>query len=257
MCIGFLFFPGKGFATLAGNPGQPGLQTKGIVLENPSWLDVRFAYFGDYVYSQPSHDTFIQEGEERTQYHMQLWTQAGMVTLNVCDRVDLYGIVGGLRIQNNDEIFSPQQFAWGVGGKIVFLHIGRWRVGCDMKYFQSEQSPQFFQSNHLAYNVTSNFSFLYTEIQAALGLTYRTRYVAPYVSVSYLNAQLAPTPPSVFLRIPSRNREMRVPIKSVSAMNHFGLVLGATLIDIRTATLSLEWRAFNQNSIDLTGEIRF
>lgn len=254
---GFFFFPSVASCTLSGNPGEPGLLTHGIIWEEAPIANLRVGFFGDYVYNQTSQDTFPKEGEERETYDMQLWTQASIITLNIRNWIDIYGILGGLRIQNNGEIFTPQEFAWGVGSKIVFLHLGRWRAGCDVKYFQSEQKPQFFQCNNLAYNVTSNFYFLYREIQAALGLSYRTHYVSPYVSASYISTELSPTPSTVFLRIPSRNRETRLGIKSVSNANHFGLILGATLIDVRKASLSLEWRVFNQNSIDLSGEIRF
>ena len=45
--------------------------------------------------------------------------------------------------------------------------------------------------------------------------------------------------------------------KSVIGTRRWGLALGATLIDSRKATLAVEWRAFNQNSIDVSGEVRF
>lgn len=245
---------------LVGNPAQPALQTRGVCQTTPTWWDFRIAYFGDYVYNQPSQDAFPQLGKEAESYDMQLWTQAGMFIFNLCNRIDLYGIIGGLRIQNSDELSTSQQFAWGVGGKIIFLHEGPFRMGCDIKYFASNQSPQFFRSGHLAYNVTTdNFSMNYSEFQAAVGLSYKTKYVSPYISGSYILSELTPNPATVFLRIPipSRRREVRLTVKSITATTRFGLVIGTTLIDHQKATITAEWRTFNQNSINVSGELRF
>jgi len=253
----FLFSPIKGSPILIGNPAQPGLQNGGIIRETPSSWSFRISYFGDYVYNQRFHDEFPICASEETPSQIKFWTQAGMLTFNFRDSIDLYGIVGGLQLQLDEEILTKQQLAWGVGGKIVFYHEGKFRAGCDIKYFQSNQTPSFFQCDHSAYNVTSNFSLSYSELQAALGLSYRTKYFSPYASATYLIAKLSPSSNAVYLRFPMVNMEIAVPTKSVIASRKFGLALGATLIDKRKASLAVEWRAFNQNSIDVTGEVRF
>lgn len=257
--FGILLFivPLKGSSTLIGNPAQPSLQKTGIIREIPSWWSFRISYFGDYVYKQNFHDQFQIDGCSNTTSHLKLWTQAGMLTFNIRDRLDLYGIVGGQRLQIDDEIRTKQQLAWGFGGKIIFFHEGRFRAGCDIKYFQSDQTPGFFQCENLAYNVTDNFQFNYNEFQAALGVSYRTKYFSPYANASYLIAKLEPTPSVVSVRLPMMNMEVDVIAKSITTSNRFGLALGATIIDQRKATLAIEWRSFNQNSIDLSGELRF
>lgn len=254
----FIFLiPVKISATLIGNPAQPSIQNTGIVRETPSWWDFRLAYYSDYVYSQHFNDEFTINGCKGAPTHLKLWTQAGMLTFNIKNRIDFYGIVGGMRLQLENEVITKQQLAWGVGGKIIFLHEGRFRAGCDIKYFESNQAPSFFQCDNLAYNVVSNFHFNYSEIQAALGLSYRTKYFSPYANASYLIAKLEPKPAIATVRLPMMNMDVDVISKSVTASTRFGLALGATIIDQRKATLSLEWRTFNQNSVDVTGEIRF
>lgn len=253
----FVFFSSNVCATLIGNPAQPSLQNAGLVRECPDWWSFRISYYGDYVYDQKFHEEFVIDGAVSTASKLQTWTQAGMLTFNIRSRVDLYGIIGGQRIKIDDEVMTKQQFAWGVGGKVVFFHEGRFRAGCDFKYFQSDQKPSFFQSENLAYNVTDNFFFDYHEIQAALGVSYRTKYFSPYANASYLVAKLSPKPNLASVRLPMMNMEVDVMTKSITASNNFGLALGATLIDKRKATLAIEWRAINQNSIDVTGEFRF
>lgn len=241
-------------ATLIGNPGQPSIQPLGVIWEKPKWWNVRVSYIGDYVYKQRFHAT---DGSETSQKRIKLWTQAGMFTLNFRDRLDLYAITGGLRLQVEQELITRQQFAWGFGGKLIFFHSGRFRLGCDFKYFQSDQSPYFFQEDNLAYNIISNFHYDYNEMQAALGISYRTKYFSPYVNGTYLIAKLDPKPPQVDVRLPMMNMDVEVIAQTIKSSRRFGMAIGATIIDQKKATLAIEWRAFNQNSIDVTGELRF
>jgi hypothetical protein len=180
-----------------------------------------------------------------------------MLTFNIRNRIDLYGIVGGQRLRIDNEVITKQQLAWGIGGKIIFYHLGRFRAGCDIKYFQSDQKPSFFQCENYAYNVVNDFHYDYSELQTALGISYRTKHFSPYANVSYLIAKLNPSAKDVLVRLPMMNMDVDVGTKSITTTNRFGLALGATIIDKRKATLAIEWRAFNQNSIDLNGEIRF
>jgi hypothetical protein len=249
--------PHKSECTLIGNPSNPSLQTKGVFLTPSSWASIRVSYFGDYVYNQEFQDTFPIDGCTQSASQLKIWTQAGMGTFNIKNRIDLYGIVGGMRLQIDEEAITKQQFTWGVGGKVIFFHEGRFRAGCDIKYLQSNQVPSFFQCDHLAYNVASNFHFSYSELQTALGLAYRTKYFSPYANASYLIAKAEPSPPMVSVRLPMMDEEVDVMAKSITASNRFGLALGATIIDKKKATLAIEWRSINQNSIDVTGELRF
>ena len=247
----------QAMATLIGNPSQPALQKKGLFLKTPSWGSLRASYLGDCVYKQKFKNEFQIADCDETKSHLQSWTQAGMLTLNFRDRIDFYGILGGFRMQIKDEVLSSQQFAWGVGGKLIFFHAGRFRIGVDAKYFQSHQIPKFFQCDHLSYNIASDFYFNYSEVQAAVGVAYRTKYVSPYANVSYLVAKLEPQPMQVSVQLPFMDAAVDVIAKSITGNQRFGLALGLTIIDQKKATLALEWRAFSQNSVDLNGEIRF
>ena len=150
-----------------------------------------------------------------------------------------------------------QQLCWGFGGKLIILHEGRFRAGVDLKYFQTDQSPRYFLCDDIPYNVVSDFHFNYHEIQAAVGVSYRTKYISPYANATYLIAKIEPEPLIALVRVPAYDMNVDVVSKSVIGTRRWGLALGATLIDSRKATLAVEWRAFNQNSIDVSGEVRF
>jgi hypothetical protein len=254
----FFCFFSYGYCTFIGNPALPALEHLGLIRECPDWWSIRLAYFGEYVYDQKFHEEFVIDDVVQTSSDVKLWTQAGILTFNLLSRIDLYGIVGGTRLKIDNDVLTKQHFAWGFGTKIIILQENCFRLGCDIKYFQSEQKPNFIQSENLAYNVTEDFYFKYHEIQAAIGVSYQRKYISPYANVSYLIAKLNPQPTDkVYVRLPMMNVEVDVPIKSATTSNHWGLAIGANIIDLEKATIAIEWRALNQNSINASFEIRF
>lgn len=255
----FLFcFFSYGYCAFIGNPALPALENSGLIRECPDWWSFRLSYFGEYVYDQKFQEEFVFEDVVQTSSDIKFWTQAGILTFNLLSRIDLYGILGGMRMKIDNDVLSKQHLAWGVGTKIIILQESCFRLGCDFKYFESEQKPNFIQSENLAYNVTEDFHFKYHEVQAAVGVSYQRKYVSPYANISYLIANLKPQPTDkVFVRLPMMNVEVDVPIKSATTSNHWGLSIGANMIDLEKATIGIEWRALNQNSINVCGEFRF
>ncbi len=258
-CIFFLFlFPFCSlWAILIGNPAQPILQKSGIIQECPSWFSLRAAYFDDYVYRQRFHDEYKIQGLPHSKTHIKFSTEAALITMNFANRVDFYGIFGGSRIQLDREVFTKRQFAWGAGGKLIILHEGKFRVGIDAKYFESDQKPLYFSSEGLAYNIVTDFILKYSEIQTALGMSYRTGPISPYVYCTYLITKIEPHPSSVLVRLPQMPEVADLYLKSQIGQRRWGFTVGATLVDCRKMTITLESRLFNQNAIDVNGEVRF
>ena len=254
----FLLFPFAFlFSAPIGNPAQPFLQKTGIVDERPSWWSFRIGYLGDYTYNQAFRDEFRIQGVKTTITEMQLWTQSGVITFNIRNRIDLYAILGSSRMQLDKEMTTQRNFAWGLGGKVILFHSGRIRGGVDVKYFHTNQKPLYFISEHLPYNVVSPFLLRYHEIQFAFGLSYRSTYFSPFVNATYLLAKIEPDPLIALVRLPMMDLEVDVSSKSVIGIKRWGMAAGVTLIDSRKATLAAEWRGFNQNSVSVTGELRF
>ena len=87
------------FAILIGNPAQPAMQKEGIV-RPASWWSVRIAYFEDYVYRQRFEDEFIDPELFHSKTFSRMTTDAGLITLNFWDKLDLYGILGGFSTEH-------------------------------------------------------------------------------------------------------------------------------------------------------------
>ncbi len=241
---------------LIGNPAQPALQKEGI-WSSKSNCSLRLAFLEDYVYCQRFKDEFLDAELSHSKTYSKLNTNAALVTLNFRNWIDLYAILGSAQIQLDREVFTQRQFAWGTGLKVSLYHQKKFRIGADLKYFETDQKPLYFISEGLPFNVRSHFTLQYHEIQAALGMSYRTGPLIPYVYATYLFSQIEPHPPAVTVLIPTMNLEADMYMKSVINQRRLGMCVGATLLDCRKATFTVESRFFNQNSIDVNFEIRF
>lgn len=243
-------------AFMFGNPGQPWLMTEGMIFNN-HLCSLRAAFLDDYVYSQSFHGEFkIGTTEERPPI-TRLASETAQITLNLARRLDLYGIVGSARLQMDQEVFAQNQFAWGVGTKAIFLQWHNLQVGCDFKYFQTDQKPTFLVATGVPYNITSDFTLQYQEYQAALGLSYRSGIFCPYLLGTYINAKIIPHPYTFVINVPSIGEEMDVPMHSFINRNTWGIAVGASLIMGEKGTISLESRFLNQNAINASLEVRF
>lgn len=245
------------FATFIGNPGQPALQTEGVISQPHRSWSFRLGYFGDYTYSEKFLDEFRLPGCTRERSQLQVWSQMGMLVFNARERLDLYVLAGGTRIQIDSQVQTPQNFSWGGGGKLLIIEEGAWRLGLDVKYFTSEQIPAYFLCENLPYNRASNFSFHYREIQTAMGISYCWKTLSPYLQASYLLAKLRPDPLMVLLRLPDEDFLVDAPVQPAINARRWGLAAGITLIAKKTASLGVEWRGFAQNGLSVAGQLRF
>ena len=250
-----LFSPLSGM--LIGNPAGPGLLECSVFPTKPYWWSFRVGYLDDWIYQQHCQDEFQFEGIARAQTDIRLSTYAALLTLNIKNWVDVYGIVGSSRMQIDREIFTKRALGWGVGGKLILFKYGNLFLGADVKYFETDQKPRYFVVDGLPFNIVSNYRLQYRDIQAALGLSYRAWIFAPYAHATYIDTQIEPKPAKLDVRFPDSDTITDVESKSIVGKKKWGLALGLTLAACKKVSLAFEWRAFNQNAIDVNGEIRF
>lgn len=253
----FFFLPLSVWAIWIGNPAQPGMQTQGIAVQS-KWCSLRLAYLDDWVYHQDLKNEFTLEEIEHIDSSIKLTTHAGLITFNFRDWIDVYGILGTSQLQVDEEVFTKPVFCWGAGGKILFFHMGHFRAGADIKYFETVQSPEYFLADSQAYNVVLPVTLIYSEIQTSLGVSYETSWFSPYAQATYLISDLDSKPPKkAYVRFPQTNAQADVPVNSSVGAKRWGMALGATILDKKTGSLAIEWRLFNQNALNINAEIRF
>lgn len=253
----FLFSPAILFATYFGNPALPKLQSDGLFKSPPSWYCLRIGYMTDYLYSQRYRDTYAISSLSNPSSVIKLSTDAATLTLDFKNYFDITALIGSSELQIDQSVFTKRQLSWGIGSKWLLYQTGSLTCALDLKYFESEQKPLYFVSDGYAYNVISNFHLNYAEIQAALGAAYRTKTLAPYFYLTYLYSKIDPTPYSVIVRIPFFDFSADASSRSITGMRRWGLAVGGTVIGGKKGSLTIESRFFNQNAINVSGEVRF
>ena len=210
----------------------------------------------DNIYYQRYKDEPLSE-ESNPRTGMQMQTSAGTLTLNFKNHLDLNVILGSSQLQLDQEEYTKRQFAWGIGAKWLLFQTDSLYIDIDIKYFETLQKPLYFVSEGITYNVASNFKLNYTDTQIALGAAYRIDNICPYICIDYLYSEIKPRPPSVLVQIPGYPFLYELEASSVITNRRFGLAVGGTLIAGAKGSLTVESRFFNQNAINVSGEIRF
>ena len=250
------FLPFQLSATYFANPALPTLQIEGLIKSPPTWYCLRGGYMADTIYRQRYEDEFASL-EPNPSTAMQMQTSAGTLTLNFENWLDLNVLLGSSQLQIDQEEFSKRQFSWGIGTKFLIFNAKSLFFGCDLKYFESSQKPLYMLFDGYACNVVSNFKLNYSEMQAALGASYRVDPLCPYIYLSYIYSKIQPVPLSLLVQIPQYAMTVETSSRSTIAKRKWGMAVGATLIGGAKGSITIESRFFNQNAINISGEVRF
>lgn len=244
------------FCFVSGNPALPSLICESLARAPNEKFAIRAAFLDDYIYAQhfcaSTQEPFLEKPPVA-----RMSTEAGVLTLNFQQRLDIYGIFGSSRLQLDQEIFGRRQFAWGVGTKATVFRMDCFRVGCDVKYFTTTQDPLYLVSDGIPLNVVSDLDLKFKEFQAALGLAYQSGIFCPYISGTYLNSKIDPNTHYFLIQAPGTNELIEPHIHSFTTAVSWGMAVGATLVMGNKGILSIESRFLNQNGIDASLEIRF
>lgn len=242
---------------VVGNPGQPWLMMDGLLPYRNDYCSLRAGYLNDYVYSQQFQGQFTVGSEEEKPPINKISSETAQISLNFVRRLDIYGIIGTAKLQMDREVYSQNQLAWGVGSKIVMLKSANFQMGCDFKYFQTNQTPSYLVSGGIPLKLASDLMLSYQEYQAALGISYRHSIFCPYVSGTYLNAKISPSQNKFLIQIPGMEDLMDANTKTFINAKTWGMAVGGSLIMGEKGTLTIESRFINQNAIDASLEIHF
>lgn len=253
----FLLIPTAIKATFFANPALPALESNGVIKSTPSCVSFRLGYMADNLYRQRYNEEFQIDKTSTSSSYAKLTTNAATLTLNLKNWLDLSALVGSAQIQIDHDIYTRQQLAWGAGAKLLIFQTHTIFVGFDLKYFQSNQKPLYLASSGYAYNILSNYKLNYSEQQAALGIAYRNQMISPYVYASYLYSKIDPEPLTLLVRMPTYDGYAQSISSSVINERRWGMAFGATIIGGNKGSITIESRFFNQNALNVSGEIRF
>lgn len=242
----------KGFAFWVGNPSDPTLYGDGLITCGEKSYSIRFGYLSDYTYHFDFKDEIIKETSQPSE--ISLSTHAGMLVLNLGNRIDLYGILGASKLEE-ENVYIPRRFSWAIGGKATFYRYRKFSVGGDLKYFFSDQKPGHFIIENMPATLLTDFTLGYSELQGAVAASYKCGVFIPYAGLTYVDAKIKPSFRYGFIDIADMTMEFEA--DSVINEKKWGMVIGLTLLSAKIMTLNVETRFFDQNAVNVSGEIRF
>lgn len=254
-CIIFLFLKTNIYGIIVGNPSDPCLYLNGLFSCNKKNYSLRASFLYNHVYK----GRFVEKFRpfESTPSDIQYTLLASVLTLNLFNRLDLYGILGTSNLQIDQMIYTNRRFAWAAGLKAILLQIRCFDLSFDGKYFSTNQKPEYLVVEKDVYPLISSFEEKLEEYQASLALSYKTKLLIPYIGSTFLYSTITPTPKIGIISIPGAGESFFETSDSIT-QKKWGMVVGISIINHKKqATLNLETRFFDQNAFAFVGTLRF
>lgn len=259
----FLFFAIattlRGYASPVGNTSSPQILEKGFFIPSECWVDVRLGYEGDFVYDGRMNQ--YKEGSGRVDNCKQ-HTNSGTFTINVLERLDLYGLVGGSSataqwrfsgsddsIQNAD-LKTHDQLLWGVGARTVLFQKKKTALGLGGRYSSCHYKPKSLTIDGV-HAFVDRGRVVWQEWQVNVDVSCQIQLFTPYIGVKYGQARA------------KLNQFSTVIASDGAHTNHFknrvpvGLYLGCTISSGKYFMLNVEGRLIDEEAITVSGDLRF
>ena len=234
------------------------------------FLSLRFGYYGDFVFNRKLKVDGRGTGFHKNISSTKLFTNAGYLVLNICDRVDLFSTLGETRLSvatngltwsraaNYQTYFnSKESFSWSAGARLMLLHRGPWLLGMEGQYFTSHCPIDFF-SNYVDERARypRNHS-KYLEWQLGVGLSYTicpcsAFTVVPYTGLKWDKCKYI-THQFRFID----GSGIANTIFNLKAQRYWGIPLGVTVMFNAAFSLEVETRWLDERAFTAKAQMQF
>lgn len=248
------------YAAPVGNTSAPELIQEGFFISCDSWINFRVGYEGDFVADGRMKQE--NQGHGRVDTYQQ-WTNSGTLTLNILDRIDVYGVFGSSRTQadwrfgdisagtvTRIELETKYNFLWALGGRAILYEWCNTSLGFGGRYSYSNYRPSWLTSDGVI-QIVDGSQFRWSEWQINLDVSYKIDLFTPYIGIKYLNSttHLKNFSVPISADFTGRNTfENRIPV---------GVYLGCTLSTGEYFMLNLEGRLIDEEAVTVSGDFRF
>ena len=244
------------FAAPVGNPSFPKLIQEGFFIPCDIWLNIRAGYEGDFV----SDQRLEQKNSTRVDCYRQE-TNAGVFTVNLLERLDLYTVLGSSRtrsewrIDNHGdtqrvELETGYDFLWGLGARGILYEWGCAALGLGARYEHSNYDPVWLTVNGTVESATGTH-LRWREWQVDLDLSYKIEIFSPYIGIKYSNIK---TNVGTFQTIVASNGSGSNAFINRSPV---GVFIGCSLTTGRYFMLNVEGRLVDEEAVTISGDVRF
>ncbi len=252
------FFCSFLFCSPVNNPSAPHNIEEGFFISPGSSMSFRLGYEGDFI----SDRRLKQEGLNKRVNEFTQCANSGVLTINVLNRLDVFGTFGEARIksswiiENGIDAFSLLEMQtdykpkWSTGLKAIFFEWGKTSLSFGGRYSMAKPGIFSITKDGRVFALGES-DFKFTEWQVDGGVSYKIDLFIPYLCVKYSKAKA-----EIFVDnlIINSNNTSRLVMES---KNNFGMALGCTLTNSKYCMLNVEARLFDEESFTVSGDIRF
>jgi major outer membrane protein len=258
-----------------------GLYRNGLLFErdtccNPcdpcfNWCNAwsfRMGFYGDYVFDRHMElDTRDYADVDDTM----LFTNAGYLALNICNRFDIFATFGatnidvyanpvifGLVTNSKIELVSETDFSWSVGGRLTIWNFNCFYFGIEGQYFYTKPNLNIARVEGVFVEYPDDHvEMKYSEWQVGIGASYLLRAACsgvsaiPYIGVKWAgnelnfhNAVLGPVDNQVTL-FKLENKKL------------WGYAAGLTLTFCEALGATVEGRWGDEKGVHVNMQLRF
>jgi len=234
------------------NPAAPALLTDGMILcgKGDCW-GIKVGYRGDFVFNKLFKDLVSDSIDQ-----FEIFNNAGVASLNLWDRIDIYGYVGSsninFRMVEKDSgeqliVSTRTKLISGVGLKAVlwqnaWASYGVSYIGIDGQYeWMSKNSWNRASLSGESLDVSA-FNSEFEEGQIALGIAHKIHFFVPYIAIRWSTVKSAFT---YFENDTMKNK------------SHFGYAIGASIVDGRCMNITAEARFLTETAVSMSADFRF
>ncbi|MCH9620297.1 MAG: hypothetical protein SP4CHLAM17_12460 [Chlamydiales bacterium] len=273
---------GAAYALPIGNPSEASLYTNGLWWGNNccepcdpcfSWCDafsIRAGFYGDYVFNR--HMEIKSGGTDLSDIDKtEVYTNAGMLVLNVCDWVEAFVTLGAtdLRILTDGGSFSTDttmvqldfetDFSWSIGGRATIWECDSFGVGVEGQYFRTTPNVDSlirYASGNIVY-FNSNNTATYSEWQVGLGASYKWQTgcpgfaLTPYMGLKWAGSTLDMNDLAFTFD------SVAYTLRTLDAKKLWGYAVGVTATVCDTVGATVEGRFADEKAVSATMQIRF
>jgi major outer membrane protein len=237
-----------------------------------SWCDSfswRVGFWGDYVFNRNMEAKNAGNNNQADIQSFSIYKNQGVITLNWCDWIDLYGVVGAANYQlqtpylastGNRELFtlnSETSVSYGGGARMTLWECGGFGLGVEGQYFGFQPDiANFvaFQRQTVNYPI-SNRGTQYNEWQAAIGAAYQIHAYAvnfvPYAAIKFAGSNFQLNESLVISEVDS------VRVLDLENARTVGYAIGATVTFCEKGGLTVEGRFADEKAVFVNGQMRF
>lgn len=257
------------YALPVGNPSEASLCHFPEVCEEACGCDhFRFGigFYGDYVFNR--HMETVHGKEIDT---TKLFTNAGYLVVNFCERVDVFSTLGVSRLCLNTslvafnsvdphplfEIESGSAFSYSVGARATLLRYRCLSLGMEGQYFATRPNIKrmYIAAGAVSYP-DDVLKTRYSEWQVGTGISYQyNEFFVPYVAVKYSRSHWKLDNGKRFIIESNTNTFLF----NLNNHKHWGYAVGLTFCPPLCAQLSVtaEGRFGDEKALYINGQMRF